>query len=216
MNERGEIVKEGKFRNERAEFEYFPHEVKEQDSCRAGKTLDQSPQSIHQAREEPASGTRDHGIDHCLPILEALDERIVELSKLVKQKASMNEDTKLLMTIPGVGYFSALAILAEIGDIHRFPNEKRLCSYAGLVPSVDQSGDTRRLGRITREGSGLLRWVLVECVWTHLLNAEDTRLTRFFWRVANRRGKQTAAVATARKLLVATYYMLTRQETFRA
>ena len=120
------------------------------------------------------------GIDHCLPILEALDERIVELSKLVKQKAGMNEDAKLLMTIPGVGYFSALAILAEIGDIRRFPNEKRLCSYAGLVPSVDQSGDTRRLGHITREGSGLLRWILVECVWTHLLNAEDTRLTRFF------------------------------------
>jgi len=79
----------------------------------------------------------------------------------------MNEDAKLLMTIPGVGYFSAMAILAEIGDIRRFSNEKRLCSYSGLVPSVDQSGNTRRLGHMTREGSGLLRWVLVECVWAH-------------------------------------------------
>jgi transposase len=308
MNERGEIVKEGKFRNERAEFEYFfkgiddakvamessycwqsPYEwledagyeaklshpkktraiadMKIKTDAKDSEALAQllmldwlptayvPPKEMRELRDlvrlrtylvmirtgfknkiraelakrwikahnpftkrgkNQLRGLGILGIDHCLPVLEALDERIAELSKLVKQKASTNKDTKLLMTIPGVGYFSALAILAEIGDIHRFPNEKRLCSYAGLVPSVDQSGDTRRLGHITREGSGLLRWVLVECVWIHLLNAEDTRLTRFFWRVAKRRGKQTAAVATARKLLVAIYYMLTRQEAFRA
>jgi len=55
---------------------------------------------------------------------------------LVKQRAGESEEAKLLMTIPGVGYFTALAILAEIGDVIRFPNEERLCSYAGLVPSV--------------------------------------------------------------------------------
>jgi len=155
-------------------------------------------------------------IDNCLSVMETLDERIAELSKLVKEKAGESEDARLLMTIPGVGYFSALAVLAEIGDIRRFPNEERLCSYAGLVPSVHQSGNTRWLGRITREGSGLLRWVLIECVWTHLQNADDTPLTRFFWGTAKRRGKQVAAVATARKLLVAMYYMLTRREVFRA
>lgn len=156
------------------------------------------------------------GVDYCLAVMQTLDERIAELSKLVKQRAGESEEAKLLMTIPGVGYFTALAILAEIGDISRFPNEERLCSYAGLVPSLHQSGNTRWLGRITKEGSGLLRWVLIECVWTHLQNAEDTHLTRFFWRTAKRRGKRVAAVATARKLLVVIYYMLTRQEGFRA
>lgn len=156
------------------------------------------------------------GVEHCLAVMETLDERIAELSKLVKQRAGRSEEAKLLMTIPGVGYFTALAILAEIGDVSRFPNEERLCSYAGLVPSVHQSGNTRWLGRITREGSGLLRWVLQECVWVHLSCADDTRLTRFFWRTAKRRGKRVAAVATARKLLVAIYYMLTRWEVFRA
>jgi len=156
------------------------------------------------------------GVDHCLAIMEALDERIAELSKLVNQGAGESEEAKLLMTIPGVGHLTALAILAEIGDIHRFPDEEKLCSYAGLVPSTYQSGATRRHGGITKQGSGLLRWVLQECTWIHIRYAEDTRLTRFFWRTAKRRGKQVAAVATARKLLVAIYYMLTRQEEFRA
>jgi transposase len=152
-------------------------------------------------------------VNQCLPVLEVLDERIAELSKIIKQKAGESEDAKLLMTIPGVGYFSALAILAEIGDINRFPSEEKLCAYAGLVPSLDQSGNMRRLGHITREGSRLLRWILVECVRVHL--RYDTRVTRFFRKVARRRGEQVAAVATARKLLVAIYWMLKRRENFR-
>jgi transposase len=153
------------------------------------------------------------GVNQCLPVLEVLDERIAELSKIIKQKAGESEDAKLLMTIPGVGYFSALAILAEIGDINRFPSEEKLCAYAGLVPSLDQSGATRHLGHITREGSRLLRWILTECVWVHL--RYNTRLTRFFRRTAERRGTQVAAVAMARKLLVAIYWMLKRREEFK-
>ncbi len=63
----------------------------------------------------------------------------------------------ILTTIPGIGYFSALLIYAEIGDINRFPNSKKLCSYAGLVPTVRQSGNRVIRGRITKEGNGLLR-----------------------------------------------------------
>lgn len=155
-------------------------------------------------------------VDHCLAVMETLDERIAELTKLVKRRASESEETKLLMTIPGVGYFSALAILAEIGDVRRFPDKEKLCSYAGLVPSVHQSGGTRRLGHITKQGNRLLRWTLQQCVWAHIRYAEDTRLTRFFWRIARKKGKQKAAVAVARKLLVVIYHMLTRQEEFRA
>ncbi len=62
-----------------------------------------------------------------------------------------NEETMLLTTIPGIGYFSALLIYAEIGDIKRFPNSKKLCSYAGLVPSIRQSGNKVITGKITKE-----------------------------------------------------------------
>jgi transposase len=155
------------------------------------------------------------GIEHCLPVINVLDERIAELSKLIQQEAGESEDAEIITSIKGIGYFSAMAILAEVGEVERFPNEQKLCSYAGIVPSLDQSGDKRRLGNITKEGNKLLRWVLIECVWSHLQHAEDTRLTRFFRRVAKRRGEKVAAVATARKLLVAIYWMLKRREKFR-
>jgi len=166
-------------------------------------------------RREPM--LRDLGIEtvnHCLGMIGALDERIRMVSAQLKQKASESGDAKLLMTVPGVGYFSALAILAEIGDVSRFSDPERLCSYAGLVPSVHQSGATRFYGHITKQGSRMLRWVVQECMWAHLQH--DTHISRFFFGLAQRKGKKVAAVAAARKLLVAIYWMLVRKEEFRA
>jgi transposase len=153
-------------------------------------------------------------INECLSMIAALDERIREVSSELKRKAAENEDVELLMSAPGIGRFSALAILAEIGDISRFSDAEKLCSYAGLVPSVHQSGAMRRYGRITKQGSSMLRWIVQECLWVHL--RYDTYITRFFFRVAAKKGKKIAAVAAARKLLVAIYWMLIRKEKFRA
>ena len=153
-------------------------------------------------------------IDDCLAVIEVLNERIKKLQMELRARAE-SEDARLLMTIPGVGYFSALTILAEIADINRFPDPEQLCAYAGLVPSLRQSGPTQRLGRITKEGSSLLRWVLVECAWMHVNHLKDTKLTRFFYKLARRKGRKIAIVATARKLLVTVYWMLKRREEFR-
>ena len=79
-----------------------------------------------------------------------------------------DEDVRLLTTIPGIGYYSALLIKSEIGDVTRFPSDERLCAYAGLVPSVHSSGSCTRYGPITREGSRWLRWIMVECAHSHL------------------------------------------------
>ena len=154
-------------------------------------------------------------VDDCLAVIEVLSERIKQLQRELRARAKASADARLLMTIPGIGYFSALTLLAEIGDINRFPSPERLCSYAGLVSSLHQSGSTQRLGRITKEGSSLLRWVLVECAWMHVNHARDTKLTRFFHRLARRKGRKTTIVATARKLLVTVYWMLKRREEFR-
>jgi transposase len=153
-------------------------------------------------------------VNHCLSIIGALDERIRQASKELKVRAEESEEAKLLMTIPGVGYFSALTILAEIGDVSRFSDPGKLCSYAGFVPSVHQSGATRRYGPITKQGSRMLRWVLQECLWVHL--QYDTHISRFFYRLVRHKGKKKAAVAAARKMLVAIYWMLVRREKFRA
>ena len=153
-------------------------------------------------------------VNHCLGMIGALDERIMGVSRELNAKAMESEEAKLLMTIPGIGYFSALAILAEIGDISRFSDPEKLCSYAGLVPSVHQSGTTRYYGHITKQGSKMLRWVVLECLWVHL--QYDTHISRFFFRLAAKKGKKVAAVAAARRLLVAIYWMLAQKEKFRA
>jgi len=103
------------------------------------------------------------------------------------------------MTIPGVGLYSALMIKAEIGDVSRFPDSERLCSYAGLVPSERSSGGRVRRGRITREGSRWLRWIMVEVAYSHIRH--DTGFTRAYHRIAGRRGRKVAIVALARRLL---------------
>jgi transposase len=149
-----------------------------------------------------------------LELYEFLSKQIARLEAEIERVASENQQARLLMTIPGIGPYSALTILAEIGDVSRFRSPEHLCSYAGLVPSLHQSGDTVRLGPITKQGSRLLRWILIQCAWMHLFYG-DSRLTDFFWRLARRKGKKRAIVAMARKLLVAIYWMLVRNEPFK-
>jgi transposase len=152
-------------------------------------------------------------IEECLAILETVRKRIKLVSQEIERRASGIEEARILMSTPGISRFSALAILAEIGDVSRFPDEEKLCSYAGLIPSVRQSGSTRRYGHVTKQGSGLLRWIVQECLRVHL--RYDTHISRFFFRLARKKGKKVAAVAAARKLLVTIYWMLRNQEEFR-
>ena len=146
-------------------------------------------------------------------VIDALEERIKKLEKQVEFLAGENADAKLLMTIPGVGYFSALAILAEIGDIYRFDSSEELCSYAGIVPSTRESGGIVRRGGITKQGRKLMRWVLDLCVLVHL--KYETKLTSYWKHIAKIRGKKAATTATARKMLKVMYWMLKRKEVYR-
>lgn len=151
-------------------------------------------------------------VEDYLAALEALEERIKGLSKRIMYLAGENADAKRLMTIPGVGYFSAMVIIAEIGDINRFGSSEELCSYAGIVPSTRESGGIVRHGSITKRGRKLMRWVLEQCVWIHL--KYDTKLTKYWKRLARTKGKKSAATATARKLLKVMYWMLKRREKY--
>ncbi len=146
-------------------------------------------------------------VESYLRVLKTLDDEIKLLSKQLRGEAENEEDVKLLMTIPGIGYYSALLVKSEIGDINRFPFGERLCSYAGLVPSTHASGNSVRHGGITREGSRWLRWVMVEAAQTHV-HKYDTAITRAYNRIAERKGKRVATVAAARRLLMVCYSVL--------
>jgi len=146
-------------------------------------------------------------VESYLRVLKPLDDEIRLVSRKLRGVAEDNEDVKLLMTIPGIGYYSALLVKSEIGDVNRFPFGDRLCSYAGLVPSTHASGNTVRHGGITKEGSKWLRWVMVEAAQTHV-HKYDTSVTRLYNRIAERRGKRSAVVAAAHKLLLVCYSVL--------
>lgn len=113
----------------------------------------------------------------------------------------------------GLGAYSALLILSEIGDIQRFPDSRHLCSYAGLVLSVHASGGKTRLGRLTKQGSSWLRWILVE-LSLHAINGAP-QFRSLYYRVAKKHGANTGRVAVARAMLKTIYAMLTKQEAFR-
>jgi len=154
-------------------------------------------------------------VDDYLGVIEALNEPIGRIKKEIKKEAKEDESTEIVTTIPGVGFIWGLTITTEVGDVERFPEPGKLCSYAGLVPSTEQSGSKEMHGSITKEGNKYLRWAMVECAWSHLQHGEDTHLIRFFKRLAKKKPGQVAAVAMARKMLKVIYWMLKRGEEFR-
>ena len=146
-------------------------------------------------------------VDSYLRIMNTFNREIKLLSKQLLGLAEMDEDVRLLMTVPGIGYYSALLVKSEIGDINRFPFGERLCSYAGLVPSTRSSGRTVRHGGLIKEGSRWLRWVMVQAAQTHV-HRFDSTVTRIYSRVAERRGHRVALAAAAHKLLLVCYSVL--------
>lgn len=141
-----------------------------------------------------------------LSVLDTVRQEIKVASRRVQRLAEEDRDAMLLMTVPGVGYYSALLIKSEIGDVKRFPSAKQLCSYAGLVPSTYASGNTCYHGHITKQGSRWLRWILIEAA-IHAVKRPGP-LRRFYYKVERQRGGKVAKVATARKLLEWMYHMM--------
>jgi transposase len=151
-------------------------------------------------------------VDSYLRMMEPLRTEIRLLSLEMRRIAADDEEVRLLMTIPGVGYFIALLVKAEIGDISRFHSGDQLVSYAGLAPSTHSSGGVTYHGRITKEGSRWLRWAMVEAAHVHF--RFDSPVTRAYHRIAERRGKSKAKVAAARMLLLVCRSVLRTQRPY--
>ncbi len=149
-----------------------------------------------------------------LKLLDDIAVRIEEAEKEVITKVSDHPQAKLIATIPGIGYVSALTIIAEIGDIHRFASAKKLMGYAGLVPSTYSSGDRVRHGKITRQGSMWLRTTLIETAHRQSRSEKSGSMKVFHDRIFEAKDAKTAAVATARKLCAVIWRMLTDNRPF--
>jgi transposase len=148
-------------------------------------------------------------------LLEGLDEleaEVVELDRRVGEEARRRPEAVQLMTHPGVGPVTALAMVLTLGPAERFASGKQVGSYFGLIPSEDSSGGKQRLGRISKQGSSFLRFLLVEAGQTAA--RYDPQLQRFYCRLAKRKNRSVAKVAVARKLATRLYLMLRQGWTY--
>lgn len=162
--------------------------------------------------ELPLSAADRQVIEADLAVIETVDEQLDDLTRELEQIAVSWEDPQLMMTVPGIGPVIAVTIKAEVGEFERFDHKTEVVSYAGLDPAVRASGEKETTGEITKEGSSTLRWALGQGA----LNAKryDPYLGNYFTRLAEHKPKKKALVATARKLLVMIYAMISKQETY--
>lgn len=152
-------------------------------------------------------------LDGYLALAKVLHAQIAQASQEIREVVTADPQAQLLTTVPGIGYYTALLIVSEVGDIQRFPDARHLVSYAGLVPSVHASGDKVRYGRITKQGSRWLRWALVEAA--HVAVRRSGAFRRQFLRTARRHGEKIAIVAVARFMLKTVYQLLKHQQPYR-
>jgi transposase len=149
-----------------------------------------------------------------LRLHDALESELTLVDSQLAQRALADAEVRRLMTIPGVGPVTALSLLAVIGDVKRFPSAGQLVGYLGLDPRVRQSGARpARTGHISRAGQAHARGLLVEAA--HVAIRTPGPLHAFHARVRARRGAQVALCATARKLAVLSWHLLSKSEDYR-
>ncbi len=155
----------------------------------------------------------DPKIANFVRILETIDVEIKQVTREINNVAGNMRLANLLRTVPGIGGFSSIMILGEIGDIKRFHNPKSLVSYAGLCPGVYQSGDRSR-AVANRACNKWLKWVITEC--SGKASMLDTRYMKHYHRVKDRKGFKVARRSVARKMLTDIWHMLVKEEPFMA
>jgi len=150
--------------------------------------------------------------ERLLATLDQLEAEIAELDRGVEQEARRRAAAVKLMTHPGVGPVTALALVLTLGPAGRFQNARQVGSYFGLIPSEHSSGGRQQLGHISKQGSSFLRFLLVEAGQSAV--RYDAQLGRFYRRLAARKHRALAKVAVARKLAMRLYWMLRQDWTY--
>ena len=144
--------------------------------------------------------------------IEHLNEQIRQVEVRIETGVNRH-DLEIVSSVPGVGARSAAAILAEIGDAKRFSDGKKIAAWTGLAPSLHQSAGVSIMGSITKQGSKWLRWNMVEVAHA-AVRVRNGRFRALFLRVMAKKGKKTAYVAVARKMLTVIWHLLVNGEKY--
>lgn len=154
----------------------------------------------------PLSAAQKMQREHWLALVDQLQPLLTKLERELRDLAEQDAVVKRLRTHPGIGALTALALVHTLGPVTRFANARKVTAYVGLDPLEASSGETQRIGSISKQGSRLLRFLLVEAAQTAAQRDPDLR--RLYYRVLKRRDHARASVAVARRLLVRAYILL--------
>lgn len=152
-------------------------------------------------------------------LVDELSEYLKQLEARLAERLKTEPQWRQLKTLPGVGLILGATLLLEIGDVGRFPTAMHLASYAGLTPVVHASGGRTHLGPTSKRSNHYLRWAFVEAansVVSHQKQLGEQHVVRLYRRLAPRKGHAKAAVAVGRHLAEASWWMLTKDESYRA
>jgi len=150
-------------------------------------------------------------LDGLLPQWKLIEEQLTAVNQKIKECCHQYPIATLLLTIPGMASYSALAIASRMGNIEDFPRPDSLANFWGLTPGCNNSGDnSQRLGSITKQGSSLVRFLLGQLV-LHVLR-RDPRLRIWYRRIKQRRGSKVARVAVMRRLAMIIWHMVKHNE----
>lgn len=152
-------------------------------------------------------------MDIYLDTIDTLNKQIIGVAERIKEFEIRNPDIKIIRSHPGFDYYLSLMFLGEIGDYRRFQSTAKLTAYAGLDPSVSQSGEKCYKGHITKKGNGKLRSCLIQAA--HVAVRHDSKYARIFHKISAKRNPNIAYVAVARRILKTLYHMLKTHSYYR-
>jgi transposase len=153
----------------------------------------------------PFEGVYALRVESLRDLLEVFDREIAMVEGHIHRQLKDHAGYRAVQALNGVGPIFAAIFVAEIGDVSRFPTARHLCSWAGMTPKLHESDTRSHKGRITKQGSTIVRWAAVEAI-SRYHGGEVIRPA--FRRIAERRGNNIARVAAARKLLTLVFYGL--------
>ncbi len=196
------------------------------DGILSGKTIDQTLNEIKNKKirikkteiKESLKGELSQNdifvIKECLDSIKFLDQKIKEFDSKINQNLNgMPKEMEILMSIPGVGFMTAAAIMAEIGNIKEFSNPKKLVGWSGLAPAINESAGKSSNGHITKKGNKFLRTILVLAA-NSIAIGRPNKLRFFYQRIKAKKGHKKAIVALARKLVSIIHHLLTFKELY--
>jgi transposase len=150
--------------------------------------------------------------EHSLELLQQIHTRIRAIEKELTIRADQDARVRLLRTHPGVGLLTSLAVVHTLEPVARFDRARRIAAYCGLDPRESSSGDTVRMGHISKQGNRLLRHLLVEAAHRAVHSKADADLRNFYFRLIERKKNAAVAItAVARKLVLRLYRMLSEE-----